>query len=111
MSRYVPLDVILEQPATRLLRALRWFDWVNSSDVINAAGFPEQIAGQPNRERDTASQALYRLSVAGLVERSGVRGDGFLYRITAHGRARLATLLEGVSFVSERNMRRARRAA
>lgn len=84
---YVQLDVILEQPATRVLRALRWFDWAESFDIYTACNVGDH-------ERSAFSAALARLAKDKLIERGGK-----LFRITAAGRVELARRLNGESRV------------
>lgn len=107
MSRlppYTPLDLILELPATRLLRALRWFDWATPHDVYEAAGVGDH-------ERSAVSAALSRLVKEGLIERGGRGADGVLHRLTAAGRVELARLLRGEGRMSRSKLGRSRRAA
>lgn len=94
-SKYIPLDEILEQPATRILRALRHFDWVRGPDLFAALEVPDFSVGKKNPERDRYSAALSRLVKDGLVERSTRAVDGFLNRITKAGRVSLANRLQG----------------
>lgn len=95
--KYIPLDEILERPTTRLLRALRWFEWVSSIDLLHALGVewsPERSADNAEHHRYTAS--LSRLTKTGMVERQGSRSHGYLYRISQKGRDELHRLLQGV---------------
>ena len=95
---YHPLDEVLAHPATRLLRALRWFDWVQTYDLFAAAGVPDYVYGFRNVERDAASSAMSRLVKAGHVERSGKQDhDGYAVRITPSGRRELELRLRGES--------------
>lgn len=68
-QKYIPLDVWREQPRNRLVRALRWFDWVEFSEVADALGAPE---GDANA-RTGLYNALKRLVDGGQVERRRVR--------------------------------------
>lgn len=104
-TRYVPLDQILEQPSTRLLRALRRFDWVQPADLYDAAGFPDYIDETVNPERNAAAAALSRLVKQGHVERGRRQVGGYPHRITASGVALLEQLLRGVTERTRRNRR------
>lgn len=95
-SKYIPLDEILDQPSTRILRALRHFDWVRGPDLFAALEVPDFVVGKKNPERDRYSAALSRLAKDGLVERSKRAVDGFLHRITDAGRLSLVARLQGV---------------
>lgn len=82
---YSPLDYRLEIPSVRMLRALRFFDWVDARTLWDVIGVPDysQVARCP--ERNGASVALARLLRHGYVERIG-RVPHALYRVTASGK-------------------------
>ena len=91
--RYQPLDEFLQRPGIRVLRALRWFDWVEPADLIVASGIDED-------SRDNFDKALTRGVRDGHIERRRemtTRGAGYVYRITAAGRARLAERIEAAT--------------
>ncbi len=96
-SRYTPLDELLDQPATRVLRGLRYFDWVSSFDLFHALGAPDYQPDQrhTNTERNALSAALTRLVKMGFVERGNRQVDGYVHRITPAGRAELKRRLAG----------------
>lgn len=73
---YVPLDELLAQPRTKLLRAIRFFDWVTSDDLFLACGVADH-------ETDAYSQALARAVKAGNIERRGKRPYEYRLRRTA----------------------------
>ena len=83
LSRYVPIDEILSSPSTRLLRALRWFDWVSVGDLFLAM------------EIDVidTEQARYRAALQGLVNAGRAERQGgarsHTYRLTPAGRAEI----------------------
>ncbi len=66
-------DVLLAKPFVRLLRALRWHDWVDPADLDLG---------------NWAQKPLRRLTDEGKIER-----DGRLVRITAAGKRYLESLL------------------
>ena len=76
--RYRSIDDLLAAPRLRLLRALRWFDWVESRDLLAVL---EVDADSESRERNSMQVTLGRLVRLGLVER---RAN--LYRVTVAGR-------------------------
>lgn len=76
---YTPIDEWAEMPRTRLLRALRFFDWVEFADLADAIGVTSLDA-----DRNTLYCVLRRLVVAGSVERRKVRtfrGRVFEFRL------------------------------
>ncbi len=88
-SRYRPLDEVLDRPRVRILRALRWFDWVEPQDLFAAIGAPDE-----ETLRDRYVKALSQSVLAGHVERAKRRtrvtyrsGHGFLayVRLTESG--------------------------
>lgn len=93
---YTPLDELLEQPGIRILRALRFHDWVTTSTLLDA-GLMERTAAD--------DRALYRLVEAGHVERKRTVGHHAEYRITAAGKAHLVQRLQSPLLVAtEREM-------
>lgn len=74
---YTPLESVLSSPSVRVLRAIRFFDWVYADELMVAMDATDA-------DRDSLSTALSRLVKIGSVERNGQR-----YRITADGRAEL----------------------
>lgn len=81
-SRYLPVDELLELPRVRVLRVLRHFDWLGSSDMLLALNEPNY---------DAVWRALVAHIKDGNIER---RGSGpHEYRITQRGRAELAKLM------------------
>lgn len=112
MKNYTPLDEILETPSTRILRALRWFDWVSSPDLMNAAGVPDFVVEYgDNHERNAASAALSRLVRSGYVERGVRLLDGYTHRITKAGLRELKLRLRGSSPLLRRATRGSKRRA
>lgn len=87
LDTYVPFDE-QERGAIRgrLLRALRFFDWVTASDLLDALGLPMDVR---SREYNGAAVVLSRVVKGGQVERRG-RRNAFEYRITELGRAEIA---------------------
>ena len=91
---YTPLDVILNTSNNRVLRALRWFDWVEVPDLMEAVEAPEHEC----LERSSVTKAISRMVSTGDLERratvmgstKGWRGSMSEVRITDKGRARLA---------------------
>lgn len=75
---YVPIDEWLQKPRTRILRALRWFDWVGVEDLFFALDVPSYA--DDDLIRRAYSQALCRLVSEGLVETQGTRRDTSLLR-------------------------------
>lgn len=87
LARYVPLDEILAKPPTRVLRALRWFDWVSLGDLLLALDVEDP---------SSIGYAAYQQAVSQLVKRGEIeqrRIDGVSrfceYRITPSGLADL----------------------
>ncbi len=85
---YTPLDDLLRQPAVRLLRLLRRFDWIETRDIWLGLDF----ADRAHAEHEAYTQALCRLHKDHCVERIG-RLNGYSYRITELGHERLAKYL------------------
>lgn len=74
----------------RILRSLRFFDWVTAGELFDAMGIEmDHAANQYNN----AAVQLSRLCREGLVEKRGVRG-AYDWRITAAGREALAPQLK-----------------
>lgn len=86
---YVPLDEILSAPMTRILRALRRFDWADREDLWEALGYDLHYV--ESSIRAVIAQTLLRLIREGLVE---CRYHGGPVRITAAGRSKLEDLLK-----------------
>jgi hypothetical protein len=103
---YTPLDIKLEWPRVRILRAIRHFEWVTSFELFEVCA-PELT---DEYERNSYAKMLGRLVVGGFIERRAERirrsrchvaerqrvsmgNTQFEYRITARGRAELARLL------------------
>lgn len=86
LSGYQPIDETLQLPRVRLLRALRWFDWVTLHDLLDALDMDEC----DDRPRWAHKTAMHLLSRGGFVETLRVPLVGVMYRITAKGRAELA---------------------
>ena len=85
---YTPLDETLAMPVTRLLRALRRFDWVRACDLYIALDVTED-------EKSSYSAALSRMTKAGYVNRGDYCSDGWLYQLTSAGRVELERRLRG----------------
>lgn len=96
---YTPIDDLLAMPATRMMRAMRWFDWARSVDLYLNANVSDD-------ERSACSSALSRLVKDGYAERGDRSSDGWAYRLTSAGRAELAARLSGESPM-QRGKRRA----
>lgn len=77
-KRYMPIDEWLEAPRTRILRALRWFDWVDSDELFLAIG----VDRGDTRARDAYCQMLVQLVRQGAVRKRGERG-AFQYRLAS----------------------------
>lgn len=97
VDSYVQLDELLSQPATRLLRALRFFDWVSSSDLYVALDVGDH-------EQSAFSAALARSARDGFVDRN--RSGGVTYRLTAAGRRELERRLRGESRMQPARLRK-----
>ncbi len=63
-TNYIPLDEWLDRPRVRMLRAMRFFDWVTAEDLFLALDVAED-----KKERDNYSNALRRARQAGDIER------------------------------------------
>lgn len=86
---YMPLDEILERPAVRLLRILRWWDDATAGDLFQAIDLPGHL-------EDSYLHVLRRMSRNGYVTRSGLglSHSPFHYRISAVGRRYLAAEID-----------------
>lgn len=84
---YVPLDEILEAPMTKILRALKRFDWADREDLWLALGYDVNHVEQGIR--NCFAQTLLRLIREGLVE---CRYRGGPVRITPTGLCKLDDL-------------------
>lgn len=92
VTLYRPLDETLAEPRVRILRALRYHDWVPSIDLTTALGLNK------GKVMNTYHQTLKRLADKGLIERRHIytvynTDNGHNYRITPAGRAELAKIL------------------
>lgn len=63
---YVPVDEILRQPRTRILRRLQHFDWVTADDLFFALDVPDYDSSRNTVRRDYANH-LRLVVAAGLV--------------------------------------------
>lgn len=95
---YTPIEDVLKDSYVRVLRAMRWFDWVEVSDLMEALEAPDHVC----KERATLTQAVSRLTRNGDLDRRKVslgrerrfwRGHVYEVRITAKGRMRLASAI------------------
>lgn len=99
-NRVVQLHELLEQAPIRILRALRWCDWI---DVYDFRDLVLDCTHEDKRSKDAIATGLARLIRLGFVERRGARvrtwgytgGDRYCYdiRITEAGREWLAMRL------------------
>lgn len=96
---YTPLDEILDESATRVLRALRWFDWARTSDVFLALGAHDD-------ERNALSATISRLVKEGLIERGERSREGYAHRLTPAGREELKQRLAGIGRMARANQKR-----
>lgn len=96
---YIPLDELLAQGPTRVLRALRFCGWI---DVWDFRELVLNCTHEDRRSKDAISTALQRLTRAGLIEKRDSSGrswgkgsPAFCYdiRITPAGREYLARKL------------------
>jgi hypothetical protein len=110
---YAPLDHVLELPGIRILRALRHFDAISTTDLWEVLNIPDE-------QRDSAYIAALGLAhERGHVERldysRGPRLFGLdncnWYRITKAGRATLARRLTDDLDAMNRDHRRGRKRA
>lgn len=95
-ENYRPIDELLDLPRNRILRLLRWFDWVGSRAIAEHLELSIEGARMDPR-RDAHDHALYRLVVSGHLEKRNARtwwsnrpsrpGSHCEYRLTAKGRA------------------------
>ncbi len=85
----------------RVLRALRFFGWVDGSDLLEACDAPE---GWDSVERNTLTAAMSRLWRSGEIERrrvwlgrhcKGFEGVMYEFRITDKGRRKVAHVIGG----------------
>jgi hypothetical protein len=86
IATYMPVDYALSCMRARMLRALRWLDWVESRELfIEVMGLDEDFAAP---ERKAAQTCIKRLVASGLVERRSYAGrrHHLDYRITEAGR-------------------------
>ncbi len=67
-NRYAPLDEQLERPSIRILRALRWHDWITANDLMIVLNVPDYDRAS-NRERNAYVSSLRRLVALGDVMR------------------------------------------
>lgn len=67
LRRYDDYDDPKHSLRERLLLRMRWFDWVNPTELYDALDL-----GLGTKERDAAMTAMRRLIVDGVVERKGV---------------------------------------
>ena len=79
---YEPLDVILESPTVRVLRAIRRYDWMTMADIA------EILDVRDVQSRNNLSGTIQNAARQGYIEKSS--GSGLrLYRITTSGIGRL----------------------
>ena len=99
---YTPLDELIAKPVVRLLRGLRFHDWITGPSLLDLCDVPP-FDERDHLVRDAFTQALSRIVKRGLVERRDQLAPRreftamrqYEYRITEAGRAKLAALLKG----------------
>jgi hypothetical protein len=84
MSHYIPLDETLARTTMQILRALRWFDWVTSDELLTVIGVPDYDRSR-NPDRNRYTSKLLHLVKSGIVQRNDAYWP-YLYRITNKGR-------------------------
>ncbi len=102
--KYIPLEFILEKPRVRLLRALRFMDWIEAIELFDRMGLVES-ASDDNRDRDRHYHRLSHLIAEGSVEVRKVKQPSVArstqrttitrqeYRITPSGRDALKQII------------------
>ncbi len=105
MSAYTPIEDILDRPRVRLLRAMRWLDWIEPRDLFDQIELVESSV-DCNRDRDRHWRGISALHAEGAIEQRSVRqmskGNGAQrkwiekneYRITKAGKDLLRRMLE-----------------
>jgi len=96
--KYFPLDEQIESAPIRILRSLRFFDWIDGRDLLDACGAPECVSV----ERNTLTKAMSRMWQAGEIDRRrvvlgrhlGFQGVMYEFRITDKGRERIAATVD-----------------
>lgn len=81
---YIPIDETLSAPLVRILRALRHFEWVTTTDLLLVLGVSER-----GREHNTLHRALSRACTTGYIATRGPARNYREYMITPSGRAEL----------------------
>lgn len=62
-NSYTPIDVVLARPRSKILRAMRWHDWLETSEIVELVG--GHTKGAPGR--DAHDKALERMRADRLV--------------------------------------------
>ena len=93
ITQYRPTDEAGQMSRPRLLRAMRWLDWSNSTEILAVLNIEE---GTRTKERNALQQALSRLVGYGLAERRNRVGMAD-YRLSTAGRAEADRLRGGGS--------------
>lgn len=78
---YSAIDFLLTLPHIRLLRAARWFDWIELDDLYIAAEAPDDYA-----DREAYYAAMTRMVKAGNIKRKRMR-------FSKRGRTRMSTMV------------------
>lgn len=94
VAAYRPLDEVVDLTKVRLLRAALRLEWFTTADLN------EELGHVDDRQRNTLTQALNRLTRGGRFARrraqgGHVVGSPYEYEITDVGRAELAAILRG----------------
>jgi predicted MarR family transcription regulator len=84
VRRYYPLDILLDAPRVRVLRAIRHFDQATVAEIAIA------LDGHDFR----LPPVIENLLRAGELEQTRKAGNATAYRITAKGRRALRDLLQ-----------------
>lgn len=78
VTAYVPVDEMLAQPRTRVLLALRWFDWVTAEELCDALELPTKA--EDPWQRNSYQQVIARLVDNGLVLRESRKPSSRQYK-------------------------------
>jgi hypothetical protein len=108
-SAYDPIADILARPRIRILRALRWWEWVDSGELFQALGVPDYEQCR-NPEWNQYAQTLGCLAKTGRCEADRTTYPT-LYRLTDLGRADLKRTLAGYVASVDKGLMKMRRVA
>lgn len=72
MASYSPLDVWMRRPREKILRVMRWHDWLTAREICELVDVPVANCNE-TPDRAAHDQAMKRLKQQGLIEQRQTR--------------------------------------